>query len=384
MELLKNALTINVVLFLMSLASSTATAQETTDRFFIEEGCTVQPGGARVYFTVSLDGTDNYYAYNLVINYPEGINIDMNGESPRVTMYKSTGTIYPYGIEEVENEDGDFVETKVYYHEVASNIVGNSLRIICWNAKNSLELTATEGKLLRIYFTASPYLKPGSLPLSFTEQKLVTQEEVSVVPTNYTSTAVTVGTESTLTLYVSATNKFSTCILPFDAEIPDGVEAYSCRSTNGEYLVLEKQTSFAAYTPYIIYAENGYEGTLSGTVDTSKYSETVTDGYLTGTVVKQELTAGNGNYVMQNQGDGAMFYKINDTSFVIPAGKCYLTLPAELQESAQFRIDGTTSIKEVKYENEKAKEIYDLTGRKLNNIDKAGIYIINGKKMLVK
>ena len=43
-----------------------------------------------------------------------------------------------------------------------------------------------------------------------------------------------------------------------------------------------------------------------------------------------------------------------------------------------------TGIGEVKSENGKLKAIYDLTGRQINEITKAGIYIVNGKKVLVK
>ena len=44
---------------------------------------------------------------------------------------------------------------------------------------------------------------------------------------------------------------------------------------------------------------------------------------------------------------------------------------------------GDTAIEEVKGENG-AKVIYDLTGRRVENVTNAGIYIVNGKKVLVK
>ena len=43
-----------------------------------------------------------------------------------------------------------------------------------------------------------------------------------------------------------------------------------------------------------------------------------------------------------------------------------------------------TAIDEVKGENGEVKTIYDLTGRRIENITNAGIYIVNGKKVLVK
>lgn len=47
-------------------------------------------------------------------------------------------------------------------------------------------------------------------------------------------------------------------------------------------------------------------------------------------------------------------------------------------------VTNTTAIEEVKGENGKVKAIYDLTGRRIDAITAPGIYIVNGKKTLVK
>ena len=47
-------------------------------------------------------------------------------------------------------------------------------------------------------------------------------------------------------------------------------------------------------------------------------------------------------------------------------------------------VTNTTAIDEVKGENGKVKTIYDLTGRRIDAITAPGIYIVNGKKTLVK
>ena len=43
-----------------------------------------------------------------------------------------------------------------------------------------------------------------------------------------------------------------------------------------------------------------------------------------------------------------------------------------------------TGIEEVKGGNGNVKTVYDLTGRRIQEITKPGIYIVNGKKVLVK
>lgn len=47
-------------------------------------------------------------------------------------------------------------------------------------------------------------------------------------------------------------------------------------------------------------------------------------------------------------------------------------------------ITNTTAIEEVKGENDEVKAIYDLTGRRINEIARPGIYIVDGKKVFVK
>ena len=58
-----------------------------------------------------------------------------------------------------------------------------------------------------------------------------------------------------------------------------------------------------------------------------------------------------------------------------------------ISETYIFTFDGskiTTDIDNVKNENGEVKAIYDLTGRKVENITAPGIYIVGGRKVLVK
>ena len=76
-------------------------------------------------------------------------------------------------------------------------------------------------------------------------------------------------------------------------------------------------------------------------------------------------------------------------TFLNNAGKAYLpasAVPAVAQGAANFSFrfgEGTTGIENVEVENE-VKAIYDLTGRRVEAITAPGIYIVNGKKVLVK
>ena len=56
---------------------------------------------------------------------------------------------------------------------------------------------------------------------------------------------------------------------------------------------------------------------------------------------------------------------------------------AGLKNPTTYEFTGTTGVEKVEISNEK-EEIYDLTGRRVENITAPGIYIVNGKKVLVK
>ena len=69
------------------------------------------------------------------------------------------------------------------------------------------------------------------------------------------------------------------------------------------------------------------------------------------------------------------------------AEKLYCSINIEMMDqiiNVEFGdADAVTSIENIAAENG-ANVIYDLTGRKVNEINAAGIYIVNGKKVLVK
>lgn len=97
----------------------------------------------------------------------------------------------------------------------------------------------------------------------------------------------------------------------------------------------------------------------------------------------------NYKFTIAEGNDEPMFYPFEDgTAF--SAGKAYLQiptawLPVTAQKSLNIRFDEgeTTDIDELEGENGKVKTVYDLQGRVVEN-PTSGIYIINGKKVIIK
>lgn len=173
---------------------------------------------------------------------------------------------------------------------------------------------------------------------------------------------------------ITAANQWATCILPFSTELPSGVQAYNSEGVSGEYLILKEETSIKANTPYLLYAENGYEGKVTGNTETAD-GATVTAGVLSGALVEQEITSG---YVLQNQGNGCMFYKVNG-KISVPSGKCWLNVSGNRNA---IRIHpGATGINAVEGTCATGKT-YTLDGKVVDQPQSGKVYVVNGKKVM--
>ena len=171
--------------------------------------------------------------------------------------------------------------------------------------------------------------------------------------------------------------------------VPAGVNAYIITGAADGY-VTKEQIAEGEVIPANtgILLENAGEHKFAKTVT---YNYTLAGNLLNGSV--ENTYVEGAAYVLANGDNGVGFYaaELNKdaegnegtTHFLNNAGKAYFVLPAAENAVAFYGFDwaGTTGIENVEVEN--ANVIYDLTGRKVNAVER-GIYIINGKKVLVK
>ena len=186
---------------------------------------------------------------------------------------------------------------------------------------------------------------------------------------------------------------FSEAAISIPAEQLNAEVYYANGINEAGYMGLEQITG-------IVYPETGIVVRYATDVNVTFAPEIVSPG--TATAPEGNLLKGttkrtlinkdaNKAYYVLGTTDGIGFYKAvngdNENEFYNNAFKAYLeienTSNASLSTSLRFDFGGTTGIEEVEIRNEK-EEIYDLTGRRVNEITKAGVYIINGKKVLVK
>ena len=173
------------------------------------------------------------------------------------------------------------------------------------------------------------------------------------------------------------TSDWSTFYQPYPVNIPEGVNAYIVTAAGNGYVTLTRfEGTIPANTAVII--NNGEPKGEAVVVDFST-------NLLKGTTVDTYLT--EEAYVLSRVDGEVGFYKaeMTDGTWLNNAAKAYLPASAVPNKSAAFYgfdWNGTTGIEKVEMRNEKS-EIYDLTGRRVENLSN-GIYIINGVKFLVK
>ena len=178
---------------------------------------------------------------------------------------------------------------------------------------------------------------------------------------------------------------YATFYAPVAVSVPSGVTAHTV-TINGEWATLsEALTVVPANTGVVLVGEGSYD-----------FAVTTADAFegtnlMAGTVAKTLVTkaANTECYVLANGKEGVGLYAAvkgeDATKFYNAGHKAYLAVKgAEGIASYSFRFgEGTTGVENVVVENE-VKAIYDLTGRRVENISAPGIYIVNGVKKLVR
>lgn len=345
-----------------------------TDDYITVGELTLVPGSSDEYqVVVSLQGSRIYTAYQMDILFPPGVDVVMAKGKPALNIWKKAGCIYP------TDDMDEYTHGAIASYGVIADKV---LRVAC-KSDYLDELTAESGPLLFFKVKVSPYLKPGDVTLKVTNLAFITKANSQKYSCKDQTLTLQAAAQSTVNVSISGDSHYSTCVLPFAVDkLPDGVKAYSARRMNdtGSYVLLDEVQSLAAYTPYILYADRSYSGTLSGPVDASLYSEVVTDGYLHGAIVAQQRSQG---YVLQDQGDGAKFYAMNGTTFNIPEGKCWLQ-PDQPQSAPALgiQVGGTATAITAPTVTPTATPIYTLDGVRVSDMQPGRIYIVGGHKVL--
>ena len=164
----------------------------------------------------------------------------------------------------------------------------------------------------------------------------------------------------------------------------EAAELYTIESVNGDQAVLsDRSDAMPSNTPMLVYNKSN-ETKVILLIPCAEPDMAITvapefQGTLTGTTIAAS-TEGQTNYAL----NGTAFVFVKDAIEVGP-NKAWLSISNSNARAISIVFDETTKITNTNITNITNGNWYDLNGRKLNGMPtKKGVYIMNGRKVVVK
>jgi hypothetical protein len=155
-----------------------------------------------------------------------------------------------------------------------------------------------------------------------------------------------------------------------------GVIVMTAQYANGKITYTEVTSKqVPAGEPVIL---QGNQGTYNATVIAS--AAALENNNLQVDLEKNQTSDGT-YYCLANKSKGVGFYKVANGT-IVKQGKAYLVIPAEAKDFFSIN-DETDGIGQIEMGQTSNAEIYNLSGQRVNKAQK-GVYIVNGKKVVVK
>lgn len=163
--------------------------------------------------------------------------------------------------------------------------------------------------------------------------------------------------------------------LPVAVEQPEGITAFKGKVENEEVVLTAISGVIPAQTGVVLKGEQAQTYSLPISEETGN---AVADNQLTGSL-QYQATSGTSVYLLQCSDKIAGFHLLNDAS--IPGNTAYLSGSELTLDKLPIKFEDV-SVGMNRIDMEETKDvIYDLTGRRVNQVSK-GVYIQNGKKVI--
>jgi len=341
-------------------------AQTETLKVWVDDATITADGSTVTKLVISENDIVDYTAFSLSLIVPNGVTV----------AKVKQGREYVNDIQ--------LTDRATSTHSISCNMLedGKTIKIIATSSSNhDFYPDDVDGNLIDEIFTiglvADPSIANGDYNIEIVECKFVMKENATASVPNSDVTAkltITGGVDSNVINYSLDESGIGTLILPFEAQVPNGMEICRCVSITNEYVVLETQSTIPANIPVVVL---GNPGNYTFTGIPTHTEDTYFDGNYVGVYSNRTITNG---YVLKNVEGVLGFYAVNsETSVTIPTFRCYLQgnygtnmIPLDLS---------TTSIDEI-LNNSSNENYYDLQGRYAKYPVNSGIYVKKGEKIL--
>ena len=155
---------------------------------------------------------------------------------------------------------------------------------------------------------------------------------------------------------------------------------------NEKTTTIQKVTSVPANTAVLLKGTSGEATQKTATIISGDAPDAPATNYLHIVGAGETINEASNVYVLANKTEGVGFYPWTGTA--LARGKVYMRLPAgaKLNDFYAFGEEAeseTSGISSVSTRSTKQGEFYNLAGQRVSNPTK-GIYIVNGKKVIVK
>ena len=266
------------------------------------------PEDGKLYNVVNI--TSGYTYKDNALTFKAASNADLTGNTTSMGWTEAPGSIYPQGVKFTAVEGVKNGYTMSYTRADGQTIyVATGTKSGLGENTQQIRPTTDVDKALTVQIVSTGDNKWNLLNTEKGNSIGASNGEAGFYTNGGANKDVKIqeAVNKEVLLNITSANKYGTFIIPFDAEIPTGVKAYTVIGTSGEWMTISEATEFAANTPYFVEAEGGVETTLAG-VGSAYTDATYKGGQLTGVYVATPAPADS--YVLQKVNGTVAFYQV--------------------------------------------------------------------------
>lgn len=183
-------------------------------------------------------------------------------------------------------------------------------------------------------------------------------------------------------------NRWATLCYPADVELNADVQAFKATAVNDDVLELVEITgTIPANEPVLLFSDARATLALPAASHVISKIEPIkgSEGNLLVGCVSPLTLNQNTQFILQKQNDEVAFYRVNPSKAITTKPyRSYLEVPAASESKLRLSVvdDDATAITDIKAAIDSAA--YDINGRRVQNLKKGYMYIINNQKVIIK